>query len=407
MKRRPLAQWLLLLLLLSACQEKKEEAGIPAGAWPLTYIRHLYIGGMADSVPGAFVFDTGANGLYLDSTYYAGGAFSHANFLPARLPGAGTSLQHIRIIKDTVNFRFADCDRRSSRVAVMQLKPILGDYADGILGMDFFFGSVLEINYEREYYRLYPCIDSADLSGFTRIGLIKRNGRLFLPLEVQITDSLLIQGEFELDLGSAGSVTLTSPTAAKYDLLNRVKDKIPYYTRYGGVGGESSNYDFFAASVGLGGFVFDSVFMEFSNDRAGALSSEKYTGLLGNRIMERFDVVIDFINNDLYLRPNRMYSEAFRISRPGFAWADRSRTLGSWTVTGLYRDSQAEKSGLMIDDQILAVNEIGVKQIGFRQQKNYFDGLEEVRLLIKRNDRTMEICFRLPGSGTGKGNLKK
>jgi len=32
-------------------------------------------------------------------------------------------------------------------VPVLNLKPILGDFADGIIGLDYFSNSVLQINY--------------------------------------------------------------------------------------------------------------------------------------------------------------------------------------------------------------------------------------------------------------------
>ena len=45
--------------------------------------------------------------------------------------------------------------------------------------------------------------------------------------------------------------------------------------------------------------------MGYNVDKSGALASDKHYGLLGNKIYERFDVLIDFLNNDMYLKPNK------------------------------------------------------------------------------------------------------
>jgi hypothetical protein len=351
--------------------------------------------GEADSCKGNFVFDTGASGLYFDTTFYSSNDFNYSKIVNAKIPGAGTTLQDIIVIRDTVDFSFGSDYYQTAFVPVLKLKPILGDFADGILGMEYFYGSVLEINYEHEYMRRFTSIDSVDVSTFTRIKLKKEDNRLFIPLKIQINDSITIEGNYQLDFGAGGTTTITSSTANEYNLLENIEEKIPYYTKYGGVGGESSSYVFRASSLQIGDFIFDKLTMSFSPDKSGALASNKHLGLLGNGIYERFDVLIDFRNNDLYIKPNSNFKDEFKSSRLGFSFVDRSQTLNAWIVTGLYRGCNADKQGLKIDDKIIAVNGISIHEISYESQKDFFEKLTNVILTVKRDEEIIDIPFKL------------
>lgn len=375
--------------------EQTQETEIPDGAFPIIYKGHLYIQGEADSIKGNYVFDTGASNLYYDSTYYSNNGFRYQNTFNASLPGAGNTPQRVQVIKDTVQFRFGDNLYKTSTVPVLQLKPILGDIADGILGMEYFYNSILEINYEQEYMKIHSSLDSAKLKEWSKIKLTKRDNRLYIPLQVVINDTINISGEYLLDFGSGRSVSLTSLVSKKYNLKDKIVNKAAYFTKYGGVGGQSYGYDFIASQLKIGDFTFNNVLMDFSADSAGAMASKKHQGLLGNDIYERFNVFIDFINNDLYLKPNKKYNDPFESSRLGFRYVDRGQTLKAWIVTGLYSSSLAYKCGLMIDDKILSINDVNVGEIDYQKQESFFKNTDQVKLKIERKNKLIDLTFNL------------
>lgn len=385
---------LVVILFFTRCSNTNQTQ-IPDGAFPIIYKGHLYIEGVADSNKGNFVFDTGASNLYFDSIFYADNNFTYENTFEAKLPGAGSTPQTVIVVEDTVQFTFGEYIYNTPIVPVLKLKPILGDIADGILGMEYFYNSILEINYEKEYMKMYASIDSFNVQGWSKIELSKKDNRLFIPLEVTINDTTKISGEYQLDFGSGGTVSLTSFVSNKYKLIENVKNKVSYFTKYGGVGGESSSYDFFAKSVKIGDFKFYNVDIDVSVDTAGAMASDEHFGLLGNGIYERFDMCIDFIHNELYLKPNNNFNKKFEASKLGFSYVDRGQTLNSWIVTGLYGSSNAQKAGLEIDDKIISVNGVNVSEITYELQRTFFDDIDKINLNIERKDSLIEINFTL------------
>ena len=369
---------------------------IPNDAVPVVYQGHIYISSVVDSVLGYFVFDTGANGLYFDSTFYANNSFREFKFVKKVLSGAGSgNPQRVIVITDTVSFRFENYSSKLTSIPVLSLKPILGDFADGLFGKQYFANNILEINYFHEYIRLHNDFNVVDTAEYVKIGMKKERNRLFVPATIQINDTISIQDYLMLDIGSGGGITITSAIANKYKLSDNVNSKILYYTKYGGISGYSSWFDFRAYSVKIGNYKLDNVTMDYSEDKRGALSRDEYAGLLGNKILERFDVVIDFINNDLYLKPNQNYSKPFNFSMLGFGYVDRNTTMNAWIVTGLHKGSNAEVAGLKIDDKIISINGTDIREIPFTEQSNFFKGIEKISLVVLRNGEEKRIEFDL------------
>ena len=365
-------------------------------AVPIVYQGHIYIPSYVDSISGNFVFDTGADGLYLDSTFFANNPFRKFKFVKKMLPGAGAgNPQKVIVITDTVSFKFENYSNNLSFIPVFLLKPILGDFADGLFGKKYFSEQILEINYLHEYIRFHNSIDAVDISEYTKISMKKEDNRLLLPTTIQINDTVSIHDYLLLDIGAGGSISITSATANKYNLSATIAQKVPYYTKYGGVSGHSSSFNFRASFVEIGGYKLDEVVMDYSEDKSGAISSRNYAGLLGNNILERFYIIIDFVNNDLYLKPNSDYSNPFSFSKLGFKYVDRNVTMNAWIVTGFYKDSNAELAGLKIDDKIISVNGIDIHQIPYKEQGKFWKETDKVVLIVLRKDEEKIIEFDL------------
>lgn len=363
----------------------------------LDYRGHLYFYGKIDNIDGLFVFDTGAHSLYIDSLFYNTNNFNHDSIMMAKLPGVGEKPQDVKVIRNNVNFNFGANVYTSDLVPIFSLKTILGDDADGILGLDYFSKSILEINYNENYMKVHNNISSIDISKYKKIQgeIIER--KLYIPLTIRINDHIIITNKYMVDLGSASPIDFTSPIAENYNLKNSIKDKVKYYTKYGGVSGYTSNYEFWCKSINIGGYELKDFNAAYSIDKNGALATSKHAGLLGNGILDRFDIIIDFANANLYIKPNNKFNEEFKVSKLGFSFVDRYKTYGAWVVTGFYENSPAEKSGLRIDDKIIMVNNIFVKDIKDYKQK--IDILKEIgdtlKLKIERQSQIFDLEIKL------------
>ena len=356
----------------------------------ITYFGHLYLHSKINGHPASLVFDTGSPYTCLDSIFFADSGLKYKEIWEAKMGGTGNAQEKVSVIVDELTYTVDEKEYQSHISPIILLKSILGDYADGILGIDNMGRKVIAINYLDEQMGFWDQL--GDTTGFTSIPIRYENNRIYLPLAVTVREGKTIRGEALMDLGSGGSVSLTSDVVQQY-MLNEISPLLHYTTLHGGIGGESSSCDFRANNVTIGPFSLDNVTMDFSSNTGGALSRAEYFATIGNDIWERFDMMIDLAGERLYLRQNAKFDEPFKSPVRGFTYTDRSKTLGYWVVNGLYAQSNAEKAGLRKGDQITAVNGRSVKEISFEERRTVFDGLSGVTLTIQRGDTFQDIRF--------------
>lgn len=356
----------------------------------IIYYSHLYLESKVNGKTARLVFDTGSPYTCIDSIFVAESNLQYSRIVEGRMGGAGNSQETVRVILNELTYTVSDQQFVSDISPIIQLKPIVGDYADGILGIDNLDGKVITIDYLNEQMAFEDQLGSTE--GFTSIPIRYDNKRIYVPLMVAISEGEIIEGEGLMDLGSSGSVELTSLVAQEYALTN-ITPQIRYSTAVGGIGGASSGSDFRAKSASVGDFTMNDIVMGYSNNTGGALASKEYIGIVGNDFWERFDMIIDLPGKHLFLRPNTKFNAPFESPVRGFSYTDRSRTLGYWIVNGLAENSNAEKAGLRNGDCIAAVNGRDVKGISLEERKTFFDGMTEITLTIQRDHETVEISF--------------
>ena len=367
---------------------------IPDCAIPFAYRGYILIPCIVDSVKGNFILDTGADALHLDSIFFIANDFKYKTIKKIKLWGVGNNFQRGIEILDSVNFQFKNHNNITSNVLVSSLKPTGGDFIDGLIGLRNFKNKVLYVNYISEYLILYNSIDSIDVSSYNLIPLTKKNDKLFMPLKLKINDKITIQGNFWIDLGSNTSI-ISSTVAEKYNFDQTITRKVAYYTKYGGIGGYSSGFDFISDSVLISKLYLQNVPFSFSTDKSGAMGSDEYIGIIGNNILNRFDLLLDLKNNNLYLKSNANYSIPFEFDNSGFFIVDRNKTLGGFIVTGLHKNSPAEKQGLQTDDKIIFVNNVSVKKMSYKSFNNLLMKEDNIKLIVLRDEKVVHIKFKM------------
>jgi len=394
----------IIIIQLIACKNSSNKISdniakvdtftIPKNAIPIVYNGYVLAQGNVDSVHGSFLIDTGSDWFCLDSIFQYSNHSKNYNYHHSTVSGIGNSFQKITVIKDSIRLSTGKISYRTTDVSVINMKPIGGDLIDGLIGTDYFVQSILAINYVKEYIKIDKNIDSVDISDYQVLQMKKVKNYYCIPLSVKINDSVTIKGNFIIDTGSPSS-TLTSSIAEKNNLKKIIKRKARYYTTYGGVGGESSGYTFIADSLKISNYCFGNVIMSFSLDESGVLAEEEYMGILGNNILDHFDIIFDFNKNNFYLRSNENFNSPFILDKLGFFYVDRFKTMGGWVVTGLFENSAAEKQGLRIDDKIISVNEIPIEKISYKYQKNNLTKLDKVKIVIKRAEGIKNLELKL------------
>ncbi|MBQ5831757.1 MAG: aspartyl protease family protein [Alistipes sp.] len=337
------------------------------------------------------IFDTGNTNILLDTQFFKEHFAPSPTLQRTLIQGTGNSLE--AVYRDVAEWEYSVGATKVAEqgATVLDLRKILGYQVDGMFGMEFMRGRRVEFNYADGYMLLLPS-EAQSAEGYVCVKckwLDQRQARMVMPLSLKINDELSFDGDFLVDMGSSGSVSISSSLVAKLKLnrvLTDVRKKI-YDT--GGVGGSRTDYLFTADRVSVAGNDLLNVRMNYSGNTQGMMASDSYDGLVGNGLLEHFDVIIDFAKCEIWLRPNRNFNAPKRY--------DSGMTLtpqaDGWIVNGLVEGGNAQQSGIRRGDLITSINGLMPNEVDIKRLKTMNASAEEWSLEVKRGDATSQVKF--------------
>lgn len=334
----------------------------------------------------SFILDTGSGGISMDSTTCTrlrldpqpsektirGIAGIHnVKFLYNRtlhLPG---------LTMDSLNMHINDYDILSS---------VYGEKVDGIIGFSFFSRYIVKIDYDSSMIYVY----SRGSFKYPKGGHLLRPIMNSIPIQTaRLTDAVPINSRFYFDTGAGLCLLLSSDFVTDSALLNSKKK--PVLTQAEGLGGKASMRLTTIKEVRLGPYHFRKVPTYIFDDDYNVTSYPYLGGLLGNDILRRFNVILNYDHRDIYLLPNSHYHDSFDYSYTGLGlyWID-----GEVRVGDVMKDSPAEKAGFKVDDIILGVDNNFSKNI--QAYKNVLQNTgEKVRVVVNRNGALEQLSLKV------------
>jgi len=143
--------------------------------------------------------------------------------------------------------------------------------------------------------------------------------------------------------------------------------------------------------IKLGPYRFRNVPIYIFDDENNVTNYPYMGGLIGNDILRRFNVILNYPQGDIYLIPNTHYTDAFDYSYSGI----ELYLIGGLILVGdVAKGSEAEEAGIKEGDQVIAINK------NFSQNLNQYKIAlqapnERVKLIIRRDAAIKEIEFKI------------
>lgn len=382
-----------MVLLSTACanstaknQQTEEKQPIPEGAVEMKYNRHAYFKVMLrDSIPAWMIFDTGSNNLLIDSTFYASTFGEGKNLGRAMLGGAGNGHELTTIDASGWSYSVGEESHTEQMAIIMNLRKILGDGAEGLFGLPFMHGKRVEFNYAGGYMRFLAAEEKIG-EDFTAIQCKKLDNieRIIIPLSVTFSDGYTLDGNFLMDTGMPDELSLNSATANRLKAEGHLANARRMKFEVGGIGGSRTDNYLTTKQITIGGKSINNIRITYSENEKGSLADSRYDGLVGNALFARFDVIFDFVNWVIYLRPNKNFDKP----QPNFYSMAFTPNGDHWKVNALLEGGNAERAGLRQGDRIEAIN--GIKASD--SDKSALSPLpDRLTLSVVREGGTIEI----------------
>jgi hypothetical protein len=382
MKRLLLAILLLIVRLNSFSQEEFVEPSRFITRFGFIQMTGgvIIMQGRFESFPDTlnFILDTGSGGISLDSatTEYFGlkgvpsnrtirgiAGIRNVSFLNNRklhLPG---------LTMDSLNFHINDYSI---------LTAVYGEKIDGIIGYSVLSRYIIKIDY-----------DSSKIEFWTR-GLYKypRGGFLLRPVintipvqSVKVRDGKSINARFLYDMGAGLNMMLSTDFLKDSALLGK-KRKL-FAKEAEGLGGKIDMHMTVIKEVKLGPYRFRNVPVYVFDDTYNITSYPFLAGLLGNDLLRRFNVIMNYERRDIYLVPNSHFNEPFDYAYTGI---ELYYIEGKIIIGDVAKDSPAEVAGLKEGDVVVAVN------------KNFNQNLQQYKAAIQTTGDRLQLIIQREGN---------
>jgi hypothetical protein len=331
-----------------------------------------------------FILDTGSGGISLDSTTCADFNI-HLRPSDTIITGIGGVHRVSFAFDQTLNLPGLKIDHLNFHVNNYDvLTSVYGEKVDGIIGFSFFSRYIVKINFDSSMIEVY----SPGKIDYPKTGTVLHPAFTNLPIQwLNIKDKAKMGFNFYFDTG-AGLCLLMSERFAKDSGILLSKRK-PVITQAEGMGGKLQMRLTLIKEVKIGPYKFRSVPTYLYKDDYNVTSYPFTGGLLGNDLLRRFNMTINYPNREIHLQPNSHFTEDFDYAYTG---------LGIYLVDGrivvedVIAGSPADKAHFKVGDEILAVNK------NFSQNMQVYKTIlqkpfEVVNVLIRRDSLLKEISI--------------
>lgn len=348
----------------------------------------VVLNGRLDHFPDTlnFILDTGSGGISLDS-------LTVDYFNLKRIPSDKTirgiaGIRNVSFINnrklhfpgltvDSLNFHVNDYEI---------LTNVYGEKIDGIIGYSILSRFIIKINYDSSFVEFW----SKGSMKYPRGGYLLKPTINSLPVHfVRVRDERTINTRFLYDMGAGLCMMFTT------DFINDssfLKKKKKLYTKEAeGLGGKIDMHMTVAKEIKLGPYKFRNVPVYVFDDTYNVTSYPYLGGLIGNDLLRRFNVILNYERRDIYLIPNKHFAEPFDYSYSGI---ELYYVDGQIVVGDVAKGSPAEKAGLHEGDIVIGINKTFGQNLQQYKQALQNAG-QKIKIVIQRNNELMEFEFKV------------
>jgi hypothetical protein len=249
---------------------------------------------------------------------------------------------------------------------VLNLSGYVGMPIHGILGYDVFYSFVVRVNPIESRLILTSPAAFRPPTGrrWTKMGVDLEGKKAYLRTEVVLHDSLKLPLKLVLDTGAGHALSLETSSDSRLTLPSRrIRAQLGR-----GLNGIINGYLGRVTALQLGRYRVPSLVTSFPDASDVSHRAEVYrNGNIGFELLKRFDIIIDYTRNQLWLRPNGLYRDPFEHDMSGLDLLASGADYRRYTILKVEKGSPAEEAGLQPTDEILVINLIPVSGLSLTQ----------------------------------------
>ncbi|MCQ9635720.1 PDZ domain-containing protein [Chryseobacterium sp. WG23] len=304
----------------------------------------------------------------------------------------------------------------------------VGIPVNGVIGYHFFKNHPISIDYQAKKITIYENADllKKKIRKYDEFPITIEKDKPYVYADVEMTNEKN-SSKLLIDLGNSDAIWLF-PTLIKNFVYNRpnIEDFLGRGFNGDIYGKRSRIHNFY-----LGDFRFEKPLTampdEFSIQHVNLVDNRK--GSVGSEIMRRFSIVFDYANKKLFLKKNRNFNDPFHFNmsgldfrQDGLEWGHErvqiethSSTTSTnsvykgdsfqykftlkplFSISGVRKDSPADKAGLKKDDKVISINRNKASDMNLEAIIELMKSSEgqSITIVVQRKNETLTLSFTL------------
>jgi hypothetical protein len=321
-----------------------------------------------------FILDSGSGGISLDSVTVQ---YFGLKPVPSKRTIRGIAgIRQVSFIHDQV-LKLPELSIDSLEFHVNDyaiLTSVYGERIDGIIGYAVLSRYILKIDYDSNKIEFW----SKGSLKYPRGGYLLRPQINMLPVQsLRIKDDRTITTRFLFDMGAGLNMMLTSDFIRDSSFMRK---KRKFFTKQAeGLGGKIDMSLSVIKEVKIGPYRFRNVPVYIFDDTYNVTSYPYLGGILGNDLLRRFNIILNYDHRDIYLVPNSHYNEPFDYSYTGMELFYEN---GHIVIGDVAKGSPAEAAGLKEGDIVIAID------------RNFNQNMQQYKLAIQNAGDKLKMIIQ-------------
>lgn len=366
---------------------------------PFEYVNNFIIVTVSFNgpVPLKFIYDTGAEHTILSKREISD-VLNVRYDREFRVKGSDLKTELIAYLARNIRFQFTGTEIIAPNEDILVLKEdyfrfeeYAGVEIHGILAGRVFSRYLVKINYQRKTITLYErSAYKTPAEGYEALPVEVFRNKLYLKTKAQLRPDSSATVKLLLDTGAGMPIMLFTHT---HPLIEPSSNAIP--TNIGmGLGGYLEGFVGRIPGLELGHFTQKNVLTYFQTIDSSAETAylNERNGLIGNTILNRFHLVIDYQNALLWLKPNKEYAKDFVYDRSGLNLIASGANLNYFSVLNILPGSPAEEAGIHAGDRIVRIGRLHSRFRTLAQLHHILQGKpgKKIKVVVKREGKVLK-----------------
>jgi hypothetical protein len=373
------------LYMCSAAQYFAVDSGRKNVSIPFRLIRNMVVVKMHinNKGPFNFVLDTGV-GLMIMTDPAMADSINLPYKRTIKITGLGGDGDYEAIVTPPLKLDIPGLSSTGISAAILKkdyfnLSSYVGIPIHGLIGWDFFNNLAVKVTFSDSTLTVCRPQDLKAFRKSQRIPITIEDKKPYLETMVTFPDGRRASNKLVIDLGAGHPLSLENlqKTNGFPKVFIKANLGVALNGPIDGVIGRMPEID-------LGKYKVKNVITSFPDTSADLRSlTISRDGNMGIGILKKFNVIFDYSNGALYIKPNETFAQPFEHDMSGIEYFSTGAKLDHLVVSRVEPNSPADEIGLQRNDEIVSINFMPVAKMSIEEVDNLLKSKTDRSLLLE------------------------